>query len=297
MNISSVLLTGQMTTGGATRFSQTSTNLKINGFMVDVRFTVPASYTSKWDFLKNIYLTITERLGETSQGGTVPLVSDVDLFSFLSYSDFLAGVSMNSTTFTEGSEVRISGYVPIGFFAMGARDALEVLLNVNGSLPASVDFTVSAIYQNLQLTSYRMYKTSKPTGADQPYNNVLGIYYVGKGFNQNATVIDQLGTKTVNVNDAVALSNSQGRFEFFTDFGEIYADEFGISQNVSLRLPPNSGDTSAVCLIEQYGFYPNVLESNASDLNAERNALIEKIKVTDNDKYSYLEKLGIVNEG
>lgn len=276
-----------------TRFTQTVTSLKVNGILVDVSFKVPQSYTGKWDFLKNLYLNVTLRLGASTEGGAVALISDVSLFSLLNLSDYLAGVSLSSTTFTAGETVRMSGYLTNGFFAMGDRDALEFSLTCAdaSSLPSeNVNVTVSACYDHVEQTNFIVYKESVPTGADQPYNNVLNLYYIGSSVNKNISVVDHLGNKTVNIADAIAYSNARGRFEFFTDFGQFYSDEFGVSQNVSMRVPVVAGSK---VLCQQYAFYPLMLAKNDDELTAERDALISKIQQNDSDKYKYLSMLGI----
>ena len=107
------LLNGVVTKSGAqNRYTQTNANLSVNGFLVDISFTVPASYTGKWNFLKDWYVNITKRIG-AGNGGSVALLSNVSLFDILSYSDFIAGVSMKGTDFTQSAIAHISGYADI----------------------------------------------------------------------------------------------------------------------------------------------------------------------------------------
>ena len=57
------ILNGQLERNGLSRFTQTNANLMVNGLLVDLRFTVPTSYTDKWDFTKYLYLNLTKRIG------------------------------------------------------------------------------------------------------------------------------------------------------------------------------------------------------------------------------------------
>ena len=280
--------------GAQNRYNQTSANLSVNGFLFDVEFTVPASYTGKWDFLKDVYVNITKRIG-SGNGGAVALLSNVALYDILSYSDFVAGVSMVSTTFTEGEKARISGYADTGFFQMTSRDALEVTVNVGSktNFPSTdVVFEISAVFDKVQATEYKCYQSAKATGADQPYKNVLGIYYIGDGVNADVVVTDEIGVKAVNVKSAIALSNAQGRFEFFTDFGEVYKDQFGISQDLSMRVPNNANPS---ILVVSYAFYPEETVQALDDTLAQRESLLTKIKNNEPDKYLYLKALGIAD--
>lgn len=280
-------------TGAQNRFNQTSANLAVNGFLFDVKFTVPSGYAGKWDFLKDFYVNITKRIG-AGNGGAVALLSNVSLYDILSYSDYIAGVSMNSTSFTSGEEVRISGYADCGYFSMTSRDALEVTLNIGSksNMPsADVLIEISAVFDKIQATEYKCYQSCKATGADQPYKNVLSIFYIGDGVNADATVTDEIGVKSVNINSAIAMSNAEGRFEFFTKFGEIYKDQFGLSQDLSMRVPNNANPS---ILVVTYNFYPEETIKAIDDTIATRKALVEKIKNNEPDKYLYLVAIGAV---
>lgn len=287
------LLTETLGTTGKTRFVATNTNLKVNGCLLDCSFTVPETYTSKWDFLKSVYLDVVLRLG-AENGGAVTLIRGCSLYTLLSYSDYKAGVSMKGTNFTQGEVARISAYLPFGFFAMGSRDALEVALNVGDSsvIPSTgVKIAISSVYRNSELNNFKVYTESAPTGADQPYKNVLELYYIGEEVvNQNINITDQQGAKTVNIEDCIAYSNSVGAFEFFTRMGMFYNEEFGISQDLSFRVP--NTDSKAKVLVVQYAFYPSMLVSNAGEMSAERNSLIAKIRENDSEKYDYLVAIG-----
>lgn len=279
---------------GGNRFTETVANRQVNGFLFDFYFTVPESYSGKWDFLKKVICSISLRCGDNNIG-SIPLISDVTVYDLLIYSDMVAGVSMSGTDFEVGGTARISGYIDTGFFAMGSRDALEVSLTCEDktSMPSNdVTFIISSVFKSFELTSFKLYKMAKPTGADQPYRNVLDLFYIGDDIvNANATVTDMIGNKTVNIEDAIALTNATGEFEFFTRMGQIYHDEYNISQDLSFRVP--NTDNESTVLVVQYGFFPQILENNSSDMVATRNGLLETIKNSDSDKYNYLTMLGL----
>lgn len=287
----------QLSANSQTRQVQTNTNLDFNALLVDVDFEVPADYEKKWDFLKDVYCQVMLRLG-SENGGSIPLISDVPLYSLLEYSDYIAGVSMKGTSFTEGNTARISGKIPLGFYSMDARDALEVTISVSdkSNIPADkpVNIKLSTVYEKVEKNSFILYKNSRPTGADQPYKNVLKLFYSGeKTVNESVTLTDQLGSESVNIEDAIALSNAEGQFEFFTRFGKIYEDEYGLSQDLAFRCP--TADSDAVVLVVQYGFYPSAMSGTSAIVDANYNSLLEKIRTQDSEKYNYLMNLGIVN--
>ena len=290
----SPILTGTILNGGTqNRWTQVNANLAVNGFLADFKFTMPSGYTGKWNFLKDIYVNITKRIG-SGNGGAVALLSNVSIYSLMSESDYVAGVSMQGTDFTANNICRISGYLDIGYFAMSSRDALEITLNVadRTNFPlADVSFEFSACFSQVQATLYKCYQSTKSTGADQPYKNVLKVAYIGTGVNADAVVNDQIGNKSVNINSAIAMSNAVGRFEFFTNYGLIYEEQFGLSQDLSLRVPTTNNPE---LLVVTYAFFPEETETSINDTIAQRNALIEQIKNNDSEKYTYLEELGLV---
>lgn len=286
------ILVGQVTPTGSSRFTQTSANLSVNGVLLDVSFVVPASYTTKWDFLKKVYLNVTLRLG-SGNGGAVALISDVPLYSALSKSDFDAGVSMNSTSFVEGSVARVSGYLDLGFFKMQSRDALEVTITASEKPSFVVNYTISSVFEKEMLNLFRVYSSCKPTGADQPYKNVTELYYIGDVVvNKAVAITDQMGATSVNIEDSIAFANATGALEFFTRFGKVYEEPYNLSQDLTFRCPTD--DPDATILICQFAFYPENLDSNTSDFAAKRASLIEQIRTGDPEKYAYLAELGLV---
>lgn len=284
------LLIAHQNTSGQIRFLQTNSNLELNGILIDVQAEVKSNGFTSWDFLKKIFLDVTMRSG-FGNGTSIPMCSGLSLYDAIAFSDVLSGVSMESTDFSVGKKIRVSGYLPIGFYKMDSRDALEVQLQ-SSELP-SQDFnvTISSVYEGITVPKILGYQTSKPTGADQPYKNVLALYYVGDDniVQGQASITDMLGTDQVSIEDAIALTNATGRLEFFTRIGQIYADEYGISQDLSFRLPNNiSGDV----LVVQEFFFPEILENTVLIVDSNQNAILEQTKQNDPEKYRYLQLTG-----
>lgn len=284
-----------------TRFIANTNNLKVNGILFDLSFVVPATpaggqpYSGKWDFLKDIYVTVALRLG-SGNGSAVNLISSCSLYQLLAYSDYIAGVSMASTQFTPEQKVRISGAIPVGYFNMGAKDSLDVIVNLGNpsSIPAAVSVSIGSIYQAEMASTIMTYQSAKPTGSMQNYTNVLSLFYDGEEIvNKEVVIIGQNDDQSnVNIEDAIALSNAQGRFEFFTRFGRLYQDSFDLSQNLAFKCPTD--DENAEVLIVGYYFDDALLIANANETTANRNALIAKIKESDPVKYNYLVARGLV---
>ena len=126
-----------------------------------------------------------------------------------------------------------------------------------------------------------------------PYKNVLSAYYIGnKTVNKQIAIQTQLGAKPVNIEDAIALANAVGRFEQFTRFAEVFRDVYGLSEDITLRVPTDDAD--ATLLIKQCVFNPAMLASTESTSGAEKASLIAQIRENDSEKYKYLSAAGII---
>ena len=295
MNLTTPLLTTQLKKGGQSKFSNNNSNLTVNAILIDCSFTVPADYTSKWDFLKNIFLNVTLRKG-SGTGGNIALLSNVSVNAAIHYSDVKAGVSIVSTQFTQGQKARISGCIPIGYFSMGSNDALETYINVSGDLPEGVtlDFNVSSVYMNNTENKLLTYQQTKPTGSDQPYKNVLECWYIGKESDKTVTLQDQMGSQSLPIDSAIALTNAVGELEFFTDIGQLYVDPFGISQNMHFNIPVDDATSGAEVLVVGYDFNPDLLLANGAESLSQREMLITAIRTSQPEKYQYLQYRGLV---
>lgn len=301
MNLISNLMSEKYQKGGNARFIQTSANLKVNSFLFDVRFNNSIegnTGVTSWDFLKNFMVNIALRLGG-GNGSAVNLVSNVPLYQILELSDEEAGVSMESTDFSKAGMQRISGEINIGYFGMGSRDALDVQVTVNPvgdtANVTDVEFIISAVYENDKPTAILTLQSAKPTGADQPYTNVLRIFYDSPTFfNATATIKDKLSTQSVNLEDAIAHTNAVANFEFFTRFGKLFEDPYGLSRDVSFNIPKVPGADDGEVLIQSVAFFPELLEQNNTEDRANRDAYVAEIKANSAEKYQYLSMLGLV---
>lgn len=302
MNMINTLLTEKFVSGGQNRFSETVANLKVNDILFDCEVNLTANDitagVTAWDFLKGFNVNLALRLG-SSNGSAINLIHNVNLYQILEYSDFKAGVSMNSTDFTTAGVKRISGLLPIGFFAMGERDAIGTDIDVDTTVTMpenGVSFTISAVYKETKATLLRTYQSSTPTGADQPYTNVVEVFY------DSPTVVTKsagikgktVGSQSINLEDAIALSNAEGNFEFFQRFGQIFVDPFDLGRNLSINVPPTSNNDGE-CLIVCYAFYPELLLQNDTEQTAERNNVVANIKAEDGTKAKYLKLLGVID--
>lgn len=287
------LLIAHQGTTGQTRFLQTNSNLQLNGILIDVKATVKQGGFTSWDFLKKIFLDVTMRSG-FGNGTSIPMCNGLSLYDAIAFSDVISGVSMESSEqlgFEVGDIIRVSGYLPIGFYKMDSRDALEVQLQSSELPVQEFDVVISSVFEGVSVPKILGYQSSTPTGADQPYKNVLALYYVGDDniTTGQASITDMLGTKQVTIEDAIALTNATGRLEFFTRIGQIYADEFEISQDLSFRLP--NGISGDVLVVQEF-FFPEILESTVLIVDSNENAILEQIRQNEPEKYKYLRLTG-----
>lgn len=282
-------------------------NTKVNGILFDISFTPTAEYMSgdKFAILRDIFFDLNLRQGGAAGGvgGSDLLIDSISLYQILEYSDYIAGVSMSATPMTAGAKWRVSGYLPIGFFGLGARDSLDLEIYLDHVIPAgiSVDLVVSTVFLRDQLSLIRRYTTAKPTGSDQSYTDVIGIYFdCDTETKKSITVRDEVNDNSVvAIEDAIAYSNSTGRFELFTRFGEVYSDVYGVGQNVTVKCPKietagGEEDKSAELLIVSYVYDTAFLKASAGAFDASSELLYTKIRDAGGEKAAYLSALGII---
>jgi len=314
MNLITTLLNGTLKASGNSRLTETKANLKLNQILFDIRYTgsKPSDLAGesleklkKLHWLKDIMINVTHRVGSagSASAGAISIFSDCSLYSLLFKSDFEGGFSVavaqdenkKAVEGTKAVPLRLVGCLDVGFFSMTSSQALDIAVScASVRMPSDVDLTISAVYFAEKLTTYKYYRSFKPTGGDQQYKNVLTVDYIGEQtVNKNAIISDDNGAQTVNIEDAKALANSVGRFEMFTAFGELYKEPYGVSQDVSIRVP--NDDEDAEVLITGLNFNPQLLNDQGVENKANYDALIEKIKLRDADKYDYLVAIGMVS--
>jgi len=285
-------------TGGPSRFvgSQFS-GLRANGIMFDVILTPDTG--KEWDFddFKEIYVNCNLRRRDAD---ALQLLDNVRLYDILSYSDFVAGVSMalvgkvKEGTNEKEQPVEISGYLGLGFFSLGLDESVELL--VTGK-PAGAHFKevqIAARWVYIADQSQRIfgYKSLKSVGGEQAYRDVQGIFYLGPAQEKNATIRDYTGSQSVNLRDSVAFANATGRYEFFTEFGVLYSDPTGVSQDVAISL-----DGAEDLLIYQEFFSMNKLIEGDSKVIREQEAVLQNIYASRKEKFDVLRQRGNVPAG
>lgn len=286
---------------GSLRAMESQQNTKVNGLLLDITFTPTDEYMNgdKFAVYKKIFVDLNLRSGggNGSSGSNELLIDSVSLYQLLQYSDMVAGVSVKATAADEmkaGSPFRISGYVDLGFFPLGERDSLDIELYCSEQMPFDVNINASTVFQRDSLALLRKYQTSKPTGSDQSYQNIIGIYVdTDKILNKSITIRDMTNDMTAtNIEDAIALTNACANFEVFTRFGEVWADPYGVSQNITMKVPTDNEDTEI--LLVGYVFNTQFLASSAGNFVANKELLLTKIRNEGGTKVDYLTAMGIL---
>jgi hypothetical protein len=285
-------LTALVSGSGQSRFvgSQYS-GLRANSLMLDV-YLSPASGES-WDMgvLKEIYLNCNFRRKDAD---ALQLVDNCRLWDLFCFSDFTAGVSvaMADVLKPKTVPVEISAMVNFGFFGLGVDESVELLLT---GKPASIEdydgIQVSAKWVYVFDESQKIYgyKSFSSVGGEQSYRDVLGIYYLGPAQEKNATLRDYTGSQTVNLRDAVAFANAAGRFEYFTDFGQLYVDPTGLTQDVTVSI-----EGSEQLLLQQEFFSLKKLVEVDSRTMRDQALVLQAIYSGRPEKFDVLKEKGLV---
>lgn len=281
------------TPSGSLRAIETQQNTKVNSILFDLSFTPDSTYMSgdKYKIFKSIFCDLNLRNGA---GSSELIIDNVPLFQILQYSDLIAGVSVSATPMSAGTPYRISGELPLGFFGLDANDSLDIELYCSEAVPFNVTIDVNTVYTRDKLSLIYKYSTSKPTGSDQSYTNVVGAYIdTDTPLYKTCTIRDEVNDQcTIQIESAIAHTNAVGNFEVFTRFGEIYQDVYGVGQNITLKCPTDNAD--AEILLVGYIYNTDMLQKSAGNWQANKDLLMTKIANRGGDKADYLRALGIL---
>lgn len=290
------IITHTFGTSGGLRAIETQQNTKVNSILFDIRFTPTAEYIAndKFSVFKKVFCDLNLRNGSGS-GSSELIIDNVPLYQILQYSDLIAGVSVNATSMTANQEFRISGELPLGYFGLDANDSLDIELYCSEQMPFDVSIDVSTIYTMDKLSLIYKYSTSKPTGSDQSYTNVIGAYIdTSNALYKTCTIRDEVNDQsTIQIESAIAHTNAVGNFEVFTRFGQIYEDVYGVGQNITLKVPTDNADTEI--LLVGYIYNTDMLVKSAGNFQANKELLMTKISNRGGDKAEYLRALGLIS--
>lgn len=283
-------LTALVEVGGSTRFNESQfSGLKANQLLLNVIMT--PSNAASWTFesLKSLYMSVNLRQKDAD---SLQLLDNVRLWDFLVFSDFNAGVSLKLTSdvkTVKTSPVEISGSLDFGYFQVGNEESVEILLTGTPVTNVAIQVMAKWIFVAEKESRIFGYKSYQSNGGEQADRDALGLYILEAPAEISATIRDLVGSQSVNVRDAVALANAIGRFEYFTDFGILYTDPFGVSQDISCRL-----ETGKNLFLQQEFF--NAVKSNQRDNDAlgRYHAVLQAIYSNKPEKYATLVEYGKV---
>lgn len=289
-------LEAELTAAGPARFSASQySGLRANSLMIDVTM-VPAS-GKEWNVedLREIYLSVNFR---RSNADALQLMDSVLVYDAVSFGDFNAGVSMSlaNQLKPKTDQVRFSTVIPFGSFSVQLDESVEVLLaNKPTNLANYTKIVFSFRWAFVADISSRVfgYKSFKSAGGEQTYRDVLNFFILpGAGVDvaqKSATIRDYTGSQQVSLADSIAYANAAGRFEWFTNFGVLYTDPTGFSQDVTLSLEAGF----PVLMQQEFYSLSKNLEQDSQMLR-DKEAVLQGIYVTRPEKYQVLKSRGDV---
>lgn len=284
-------LTANFGIGGDQSEISTQQNVKVNGLLGVLKFTPTAEYIAadKYGVLKSIQLSMNLRTKDSS----TLIIDTVPLFLAVMYSDSIGGCGLKSREMVAGQEYQCEFYLPIGYFNLGGQDSLDYNVNVVKSLPFNVKLDLYTSYDVVGLNTIRTYKRASATGSDQTYSNVIGMFaYAPDNVQGSASIKDQTsGNHTINIAASIAKLNATGRFEQFTNFGELFNDPFDVGQSVTAIIP---NDQNIELLIVSYNYDTTMLVRNAAETDTAKTKLYTEIINAGGNKLNYLRARGII---
>jgi hypothetical protein len=288
-------LSGVMSSSSPARFIGSQyAGLQVNQLMFTVKLS-PASGKS-WDVdcLKQILVSCNFRRKDAD---SLQLIDNCRLYDLFCFSDFFQGVSMSlmSQIQPKTSAVTFSGSVGLGYFLLSPDESVELM--VVGKPDSIADYTsIDLDFRWVYIAdiSQKIYgfKSFKSVGGEQAYRDVLSLFYLGPGTNDNCTIRDYNGSQSVNLSDAVSLANAVGKFEYFTDFGLVYSDPTQFTQDISITLA-----TGKDLFVQIEFFQENKLFEQNSRTTKNLESVLQNIYASRPEKFEVIKARGQVPAG
>lgn len=296
MRLQSYLQT-EFSPNGITDRSTSLQNVKLNGFVFDFRFVPSEEYIngtksgkSAYRVLKNIVVNVNYRDG-VGAGKNALLIDRVNLFLLMEHSDFIAGLDITQTPMEAGKEWRACGHLGCGYLSVNENASLDIQCYVKGDPEITSKLYVSTELVERSDVQIVQYRSTRPTGASQTYENVLSAFITSEEeMNDTVSTTDYMNNEVLNIEACIAFSNSVGRFEKFKRYGQFYADEFNVGQTLTFNCPVLNDDEEILLCCRVYNLSAQ-MNGNSEFINDAR-SLMSKIAQTDPNKFKSLQLEG-----
>ena len=304
-------LQGTFAPNSVNDLSKSLQNVKLNGLVFDFRFIPDALYLgidkegdseevrtkkaenrlkSKYRVLKNIVVSVNYRDG-MGVGANALLIDRVNLFLLMEHSDFIAGLDITLSEMKEGKEWRACGHLGLGYLSVTENASLDIQCYVKVNPEISANLFVSTELRRRSNVDVVQYRETRPTGASQTYENVLSAFISTKEeMNDTISTSDYLSNEVINVESAIALSNSVGNFEKFKRYGQFYEDEFGVGQTLTFNCPLRNDDEEILLCCRVFNLSAQL--AGDSEYQNDGKALMSKIATLDPNKFRALALMG-----
>jgi hypothetical protein len=226
-----------------------------------------------------LYVTLKNSLGDD-----INIVSAVvgDLFKL---SDYAGGFSAKLHNDAEG---KYYAYIPLGNIMLEGEDSLEVSFSYSGHATAVYTVRLDAI-DIVQGDEYIIgYDSLTGNGDSRYFRDAAAVYITSASKGDMFKCQDQMkGSNTVLDHVAIALANELGQLEQREDFGLVWQDGSGLSQNINVTIPQGAD----VLVVKRY-FPVERIEKKSNQAAVEHRQLVEKIRMESPEKFHYLRVSG-----
>jgi hypothetical protein len=226
-----------------------------------------------------LYVTLKNSLGDD-----INIVSAVvgDLFKL---SDYAGGFSAKLHNDAEG---KYYAYIPLGNIMLEGEDSLEVSFSYTGHATAVYTVRLDAIDIEQGNEYILGYDSVSGNGDSRYFRDVAAVYLTSPSTGAMFKCQDQMkGSNTVLDHVAVAIANELGQLEQREDFGLVWQDGSGLSQNLSITIPQGAD----VLVVRRY-FPVERIERKSNQAAVQYQQLLEKIRVESPEKFHYLSSGG-----
>ena len=226
-----------------------------------------------------LYVTLKNSLGDD-----INIISAV-VGDLLKLSDYAGGFSSKLHNDAEG---KYYAYIPLGNIMLEGEDSLEVSFSYTGHETVVYHVRLDAI-DIQQGNEYILgYDSVTGNGDSRYFRDAVAVYLTSPSVGNMFKCQDQMkGSNTVLDHVAVALANELGQLEQREDFGIVWQDGSGLSQNLSITIPSGAN----VLVVKRY-FPVERIERKSNQAQVQYQQLLEKIRVENPEKFHYLKSLG-----
>lgn len=257
------------------------TNFEVDGLLFDLKCSGASLTLAHFDGM------IVNATLRSSKGKDLNIMSGVRMSDLLKLSDFCGGLSQ--VTQGVGNPVRHAAYVSLGNIILEGDDSLDVTVNLPLHATVVIDLQLSACDLVKMNENIKGYETLIGNGSEILVKDCNAIYHCSAETGYQINVSDQERSYVISDRQAIASGISIGQLEKYDDFGIVYTDGTGLSQDVRVKIESGKYE-----LATKSYFPVERMVQKANSQVTRLKAVSDRIASSNPEKARYLAWLGLM---